>query len=363
MPGHDFAQLSASTVAVSAGRPERLPGAPLNAPLTMASALIPGAKSGYGRHGNPTFDAFETVLGALEGGRTLCFASGMAAITAVLELVPLGGIVVAPKTAYNGTLTQLTDRARRGTIELRLVDITDTDAVIKAAADAALIWLESPANPSLEVAEIEAICAAVRPSGTAIAVDNTFATPLRQKPLDLGADMAVHSASKLLSGHSDVILGAVVTNDDGLFNALSKRRVSLGSIPGALELWLATRGIRTLAVRLDRAEANAKELHARLGKARGIKNARYPGFGTIVSFEVSAGADVAQRITQTSELITYTTSLGGVESTWERRRRTESEPATVPDSLIRLSVGIEDVDDLWDDIEFAMKVVNLPKTR
>ena len=356
MHGLDDRELAPSTVAVSAGRPKRTPDAPLNAPITMASAFIPGGNSGYGRHGNPTFNAFETVLGKLEGGRTLAFASGMAATTAVLELVPLGGIVVAPQTAYNGTLTQLADRARRKTIELRLVDIANSGEVIDASKGAALVWIESPTNPSLELADIKTISKVASASGAAIAVDNTFATPLRQKPLDLGADMVVHSATKLLSGHSDVILGAVLTNDDHLFNALAKQRESLGSIPGALEIWLATRGIRTLHVRLDRAEANAREIHARLSKTRGIVNPRYPGFGTIVSFEVKAGADIAQKITESSELITFTTSLGGVESTWERRRRIETEPTTVPESLIRLSVGIEDVDDLWDDIVFALKV-------
>ncbi|HZK36348.1 MAG TPA: aminotransferase class I/II-fold pyridoxal phosphate-dependent enzyme [Aeromicrobium sp.] len=356
MHGHDDVNLAASTIAVSAGRPKRSPDAPLNAPITMASAFIPGGNSGYGRHGNPTFNAFETVLGELEGGRTLAFASGMAATTAVFELVPAGGIVVAPQCAYNGTLTQLADRARRKTIKLRLVDMTNTAEVTNASKDAALVWVESPTNPTLELADIKAISNAASATGAAIAVDNTFATPLRQKPLDLGADIVVHSASKLLSGHSDVILGAVVTNDDRLFNALAKQRESLGSIPGALEIWLATRGIRTLHVRLDRAEANAREIYARLSKTKDIVHPRYPGFGTIVSFEVKAGADIAQKITETSELITYTTSLGGVESTWERRRRIPSEPTTVPESLIRLSVGIEHVDDLWDDIVFALKI-------
>lgn len=324
----------------------------------MASALIPGGDSEYGRHGNPTFDAFETVLGDLEGGRALAFASGMAAITAVLELVPPGGIVVAPRTAYNGTLTQLDERASRRGIELRLVDIADTAEVIDAANGAALVWIESPTNPSLDIADIEAISAAVRSDRCAVAVDNTFATPLRQKPLELGADVVIHSASKLLSGHSDVILGAVVTRDDGMFGELVKRRVSLGSIPGALELWLATRGMRTLHVRLDRAEANARVIHARLSAHEAIGAASYPGFGTVVSFEPAAGAEVAQRVTEASELITYATSLGGVESTWERRRRASSEPRTVPESLIRLSVGIEDVEDLWRDIEHSLKAAN-----
>jgi cystathionine gamma-synthase len=348
MHGHD---LSPSTIAVGAGRPDRVPGGPLNAPITLASALVPGGASEYGRHGNPTWDSFETVLGALEGGRALAFASGIAATTALFDLVPSKAAVVAPRHAYYGTINQLQERARRGLIELRLVDIDNTAEVISAAASAALVWIESPTNPSLEIADVEAISRAASNAGTAVAVDNTFATPLRQRPLEQGADFVVHSASKLLSGHSDVILGAIVTDSDRAHRALEQRRASLGAIPGAMETFLAARGIRTLHVRLDRAEANARELHKRLSASRRVAYSRYPGFGTIIAFEVVGGAAVAQKMTEQSDIITYATSLGGVESTWERRRRHRGEPETVPEGLIRFSVGIEDVEDLWIDIQ------------
>jgi cystathionine gamma-synthase len=348
MPGHE---LSPSTIAVGAGRPNRVPGGPLNAPITLASALVPGGASEYARHGNPTWDSFETVLGALEGGRALAFASGIAATSALFDLVPSNATVVAPRHAYYGTINQLQERARRGQIELRLVDIDDTRQVVNAAESAALVWIESPTNPSLEIADIGAIARAASHAGTAVAVDNTFATPLRQKPLELGADFVVHSASKLLSGHSDVILGAVVTNSDRAYSAIQKRRSVLGAIPGAMETFLAARGMRTLHVRLDRAEANAKELHKRLSASSRIAYSRYPGFGTIIVFEVAGGALVAQKMTEQSDIITYATSLGGVESTWERRRRHPGEPESVPEGLIRLSVGIEDVEDLWIDIK------------
>jgi cystathionine gamma-synthase len=340
MHGHE---LSPSTIAVGAGRPDRVPGGPLNAPITLASALVPGGASEYGRAGNPTWDSFETVLGALEGGRALAFSSGVAASAALFDLVPMGSIVVAPRHAYYGTIAQLTERHRRGQIELRLVDIDNTPQVVEACVGAALVWIESPTNPALEIADIEAIATAATQAGAAVAVDNTFATPLRQRPLDLGADFVVHSASKLLSGHSDLILGAIVANDDRAYAALEKRRSVLGAIPGAMETFLAARGVRTLHVRLDRAEANAKELH--------------PGFGTIIAFEVVGGPVAAQKMTEQSDVITYATSLGGVESTWERRRRHPGEPESVPEGLVRLSVGIEDVEDLWIDIQNVLAAV------
>lgn len=339
---------------MGAGRPEHLPGAPLNAPITMVSALVPGGASEYARAGNPTWDSFEAVLGALEGGHAIAFASGIAATTAVFDLVPAHGVVVAPRRAYYGTVEQLVDREQRGQIELRLVDIDDTAQVLAACEGAALVWIESPTNPALEIAEIEVIARAAKAAGATVAVDNTFATPLRQRPLELGADIVVHSASKLLSGHSDVILGAVVTADDDTHAAIAKRRSMLGAIPGALETWLAARGMRTLHVRLDRAEANAKVLHERLSASPFVAYSRYPGFGTILSFEVVGGAEAAQKMTEQSDVIVYATSLGGVESTWERRRRHPGEPESVPEGLIRLSVGIEDVEDLWRDIRASI---------
>jgi cystathionine gamma-synthase len=355
MHGH---RLSPSTIAVGAGRPERVPGAPFNTPITLASNMTPGGGSEYSRDGNPGWEAFETVLGELEGGRAIAFASGIAAATAVFDLVPAKAAVVAPRHAYSGTLAQLRERARRGLIDLRLVDVENTREVIDAATGAALVWIESPTNPMLEIADIEAISHAAAEAGTAVAVDNTFATPLRQRPLDLGADFVVHSASKLLSGHSDVVLGAVVTNSNRAVRAISVRRTNLGAIPGSMECWLATRGIRTLHVRLDRAESNARELHRRLSASRAVQYARYPGFGTIIAFEVTGGAEAAQKLTEQSSVVAYATSLGGVESSWERRRRHAQEPTTVPEGLIRFSVGIEDVEDIWDDVERALAVIS-----
>ena len=252
---------------------------------------------------------------------------------------------------------QLRERARRGLIDLRLVDVTDTQAVVDAADDAALVWLESPTNPLLEVADVEHIAAEAARAGTAVAVDNTFATPLRQKPLELGADFVVHSASKLISGHSDVILGAVVTGNPRAHRAIEARRANLGAIPGAMECWLATRGIRTLHVRLDRAEANAREIARRLQSSSVVSGIRYPGWGTILSFEVQGGPEMAQKVTEQSDVITHATSLGGVESTWERRRRHAAEPAVVPEALVRLSVGIEDVEDIWYDVERSLAAI------
>lgn len=343
-------ELSPSTLTVSSGRPPRDPGQPMNAPITMASALIPDGATEYARFGNPTWDSFEQVLGDLEGGRALAFASGVAAVSAVLDLVPLGGVVMAPRGAYAGSLDLLHDRATRGFIELNLVDIDDTEATVAAVAAADLAWIETPTNPELKLADLEAIGVAADRAGTAVCVDNTFATPLRQRPLEHGADFVVHSVSKLLSGHSDLILGAVVTNDDHAHQLIAKRRSLMGAIPGALETFLAARGIRTLAVRLDRAEANATELHARLSRSDQVSYARYPGFGTIIAFELHAGAEAAETLTRSGTIVVHATSLGGVESTWERRRRLPAEPVDVPEGLIRLSVGIEDVEDIWADI-------------
>ncbi|MFT4299049.1 MAG: PLP-dependent transferase [Aeromicrobium sp.] len=342
--------ISPETLAVAAGRPHPVPGGPLNAPITLATTLVPGGDTEYTRQGHSGWSGLEEAIGALEGGTAVAFASGMAATVAVLELLPVGAKVVASAGCYYGTTSELTRRAKHGLIRLHLVNTTDTAAVIAEARDAALVWLESPTNPLLEVADVRAISTAVTALGVAVAVDNTLATPLRQRPLDLGADFVVHSASKLLSGHSDVLLGAVVTHDERAAHALIARRTSLGGVPGSLETYLTLRGIRTLHVRLDRAEKNAAALAARLRGRPEVRAVRYPGFGSMVSFEVAAGAQAAQALTESSQIIVYATSLGGVETTWERRRRHAGEPASVPEALIRMSVGIENVDDLWGDI-------------
>ncbi len=348
-----------ATLAVTSGRPPHVPDNPLNEPITMASTYVAGGDVEYGRYGNPTWSAFEEALGALEGGRCLAFSTGLAAVATILDLVGQGQAVVAPRHAYNGSILQMSDLEARGRIETRLVDVTDTEAVVAACEDAALVWLESPTNPALEVADIPPIVAAAHDAGAYVVVDNTFATPLLQQPLSLDADLVVHSATKFIAGHSDVLLGAVATRDDQLHDVLKKRRDMIGAVPGTFEAWLALRGLRTLHVRLERAQANAQELVRRLDAHPAVGEVRYPGFGAVVSVVLAEGALAADLLTHKTTLWVHATSLGGVESTFERRRRWKGEPATIPEGLVRMSVGIEDVEDLWDDLAAALDDLTL----
>ncbi|MDQ4007628.1 MAG: aminotransferase class I/II-fold pyridoxal phosphate-dependent enzyme [Actinomycetota bacterium] len=353
-PGRAGPSASPATVAVTAGRPDHVADSPLNPPLVLASTYVAGGETEYGRYGNPTWTAFEDVLGRLEGGRALAFSSGLAAVHTVLDLVAHGEAVVAPQHCYLGTLAQLADMEQRGRLRVRLVDVTDTEAVLKACDDAALLWLESPTNPAMEVADVETICRGAHDAGVTAVVDNTFATPLLQRPLELGADVVVHSATKFLAGHSDVVLGALVTADDATYQAFDQRRRGFGAIPGPFETWLALRGLRTLSVRMERAQANARELVERLRGHPALEEVRYPGFGTMVAVVVRGGAAPADALTKATSVWVHATSLGGVESTLERRRRWAGEPDTIPEGLVRLSVGIEDVEDLWRDLSAAL---------
>jgi len=346
--------LHPSTVAVTAGRPEHVPDAPFSTPVTFASTYVAGGDLEYGRYANPTWTAFEEVLGALEGGKALSFSSGLAAIATVLDLVGTGQKVVAARHTYHGTVMQIADLESRGRLRGHLVDITDTAGVVAACEDASLVIIESPTNPALEVADIPAIVAAAHEAGAYVCVDNTFATPLLQQPLALGADIVVHSATKYLSGHSDVVMGALVTADDELYAVLKGRRDLIGAIPGPMEAWLALRGMRTLHLRVERAQANAQTLVARLAEHPAISEVRYPGFGAIVSIVLAQGALAADLLTHKTLLWVHATSLGGVESTFERRRRWKTESLTIPEGLVRMSVGIEDVEDLWRDLVGAL---------
>ena len=342
-----------TTKAVRLGRPPHEPDQPLNTPITMASTYVAGGDLEYGRYFNPTWTAFEDALGGLEGGRCLAFSSGLAAVATILDLVGTGQKVVASRHSYNGSVMQLSDLELRGRITTQLVDATDTEAVVSACEDASLVWLESPTNPAMEVVDVPTIAAAAHEAGAYVVVDNTFATPVLQQPLEWGADLVLHSATKYIAGHADVVMGAIVTRDDQLFDVLKGRRDLVGAIPGPFEAWLALRGLRTLPLRVERAQANAQELVRRLGERDDLTEVRYPGFGGMISIVLRSGeaADLAQHATR---LWIYATSLGGVESTLERRRRWKSEPATIPDGLLRLSVGIEDVEDLWEDLAQAL---------
>ncbi|MDQ1688906.1 MAG: cystathionine gamma-synthase [Frankiaceae bacterium] len=364
------AHRSPATIAVTAGRPPREPDGPLNVPLVASSTWHAGGPVGYGRYGNPAWSALEEAVGLLEGGRAVAFSSGMAAVTSLLDQVPVGGIVVAPRHAYSGSLGLLAELVEAGRLTTRLVDVADTGAVESAAAGAALVWLESPTNPNLDVADVRACCAAARAAGAMAVLDSTFATPLLQRGLAAGAHAVVHSATKYLAGHSDALMGIVVCGDDGPHDAVLAHRSSRGAIPGALESFLTLRGLRTLHLRVERAQQNAGDLAARLSTHPAVARVRYPGladdpghrraseqmdgYGAVVSIEVDGDATAADAVVNRCELWVHTTSLGGVESTLERRRRWPAESKDVSESLIRLSVGIEDVEDLWADLSQAL---------
>lgn len=383
---HHTTGLAPQTVAVTAGRPARVQGAPVNPPVVLSSTYVsqgvpqPGELM-YARADTETWRPFEQTLGALERSvhPALVFGSGMAAIAAALSLVPLGGRLVLPRHAYQVTLGYARDLAERSDVELAQVDIADTDAVVAALDPAAsptgrptsLLWVESPTNPMLEVADLPALIAAGHAAGALVAVDNTFATPLVQRPLEHGADVVVHSVTKYLAGHSDVVLGATLSDDPVLHAQLHGYRTVHGAIAGPFEVYLALRGVRTLALRVERAQRTALDLAQRLAAHPGVAEVRHPGlpqdpgharaaaqmdgFGSIIGVRTGGGAEGADAVVRRLRLWVPATSLGGVESSIERRRRFATESPTVPEDLLRLSVGIEDVEDLWADLDQALR--------
>ncbi|MDO5629145.1 MAG: PLP-dependent transferase [Mobilicoccus sp.] len=344
-----MSEFSPATRCVSSGRPHG-PGDPVNPPVVFTSTFVHGGEHTYARGSSPAYEPFEEAVGELEGGRALAFSSGMAAAAAAMALVPPGGVVVAPRSAYMGVLGLLQDLVAEGRISLREVDPSDTAEVVAALRGADLVWLESPSNPLMDVADLPTLIDAARREGVLSVVDNTFATPILARPLDWGADVVLHSATKYLSGHSDVVLGVLVTRDAQLHDRLTHHRHLHGAIAGPMETWLALRGLRTLAVRMERACQNAADLAGRLSGHPAIERVRYPGAGAMLAVDVRGGAEAAERLCATTRLWTHSTSLGGVESQLERRRRYDTEPAVVPEALVRLSVGIEDVEDLWRDL-------------
>jgi cystathionine gamma-synthase len=377
--------LAPATRVVAGARPARTPGAAVNPPLVLSSTYVshgtvtPGQYL-YARSDTETWHGAEDLLGQLEGaGRPAAlFASGMAAAAAVFALVPPGGRVIIPLGAYQVVATLARELAERGAIGLTEVDIADTAAVtaaLRAGGEAAaLIWIESPTNPLLQVADIPALARAGHECGALVAVDNTFATPLAQRPLELGADLVVHSVSKYLAGHSDVVLGAVVAGTAALDDAIRAHRTTHGAIAGPFEAWLALRGMRTLALRVERSQASAATLARQLAADPRLARVRHPslpddpghalaasqmdGFGSIIAIELPGdggeAARAADAFVAAVRLWLPATSLGGVESSLERRRRYGSVGPEVPEGLVRLSVGIEDPGDLWDDLDQAL---------
>lgn len=365
--------MSTSSWLISGGR-NRSTEAPLNVPIVAASNfnLDSGAPDGrsYSRaEGTDSTLALEALLGPLDGGKSLVFSSGMAAAAAVLHRVPVGGTLVVPFDPYHGVKNIAIEGEELGRWTVLRLNLADTAAWQDAAKTADLLWLESPANPLLTVADLPAICGAPRGANTLIAVDSTFATPLLQQPLALGADVVMHSATKFIGGHSDLLAGSLTMNNAALLEEFQTRRTITGGSIGALESFLTLRGARTLGLRLDQAQCSAGVLATRLAEHPEIETVRYPGleshpthgvaksfmsgFGAMMSFDPLGGGERASALCDRLQLVFHATSLGGVESTMERRAVIAGQE-DIPPSLIRFSVGCEDTEDIWNDIDQAL---------
>jgi cystathionine gamma-synthase len=358
---------SFDTLAVHAGaEPDELTGAvapPIYQTSTFQQDGVGKPRRGYeyARSQNPTRERLERAIATLESGKHgFAFASGSAATAAIAELAAPGDEVVVGDDVYGGTFRYLERVRGPNGVVTRYADLAaDPEAMWEALSERTrLVWFETPTNPLLKIVDIEASARVLRDRygggpRPLIVVDNTFASPILQRPLDLGADIVFHSATKYLAGHSDVQLGAIVTRDDDLYTVLKARRDVQGNTPGPFEAWLALRGLRTLHLRVERAQANAAELARRLADHPMLTEVRYPGLGAMVSI-VLPTADHADLLVRATALWVHATSLGGVESSFERRRRWKSEPVTIPEGLVRLSVGIEDVEDLWADLSQAL---------
>jgi cystathionine gamma-synthase len=373
------------TLAIHAGQePDPLTGAvipPIYQVSTYKQDGVGGLRSGYeySRTANPTRRALEDCLAALEGGtRALAFASGMAAEDALLRTVcGPGGHVLIPHDAYGGTYRLIDKILQPWGLSYLPVPVSDPLAVraALAAKPAQVVWLETPTNPLLSIADIAALAAAAHDGGALLVVDNTFASPYLQQPLALGADVVVHSTTKYLGGHSDVLGGALVVADAGLGERLAFHQNATGAVAGPLDSWLTLRGIKTLAVRMDRHCENASRVADMLARHPAVSEVFYPGlashpghevaakqmrgFGGIVSFRARGGEEEAVAICGRTRLFTLGESLGGVESLIEHPGRMTHASVTgsaleVPADLVRLSVGIETRDDLLEDLRSAL---------
>ena len=373
-----------ASLAVHAGQePDAETGAvipPVHFSTTYAQDGIGGLRHGYeyGRSGNPTRTALQTQLAALEGGaHAFSFASGLAAEDTLLRaaLSP-GDEVLLGNDVYGGTYRLLARVLGAWGVRLRVVDMSDADAVCAAveASPPQILWVETPSNPLLRITDIAGLAAIGHAAGALVVVDNTFATPALQQPLALGADVVVHSTTKYLGGHSDVVGGALIVNDDALAEKIGFLQYAVGAVSGPLDAWLTTRGIKTLAVRMQRHSENAAAVAAFLEGHERVARVYYPGlsshpghalaarqmsgFGGIVSVALESG-EAARRFAESTRLFTLAESLGGVESlvnypdamTHASVRGTE---AAVPVEVVRLSVGIEDEADLLADVEQAL---------
>jgi cystathionine gamma-lyase len=373
-----------STRAVHVGQgPDPETGAvvqPIHMATTFAQQGV-GKHKGfeYGRSGNPTRKALEENLAALEHARhSLAFASGLGAESTLLLLLSPGDHVVYMEDVYGGTFRLFDKVLKRFGLTFSPVDASDLDAVEAAMSEKTrMVWLESPTNPLLRVVDIDAVSEIAHSHGAMVCVDNTFATPYLQQPLHLGADVVVHSSTKYIGGHSDVVGGALMTNDEELEKQLRFHQNAVGAVPSPFDCWLLLRGVKTLALRVERQCANAMEVARALQANKNVKRVFYPGleshpnravaerqmrlFGGMVSFEV-ADEPTAFRVLERLRIFALAESLGAVESLAEHPARmthasipaSERQRSGVGDGLIRLSIGVEDVADLIADLEDAL---------
>jgi cystathionine gamma-synthase len=376
-----------STRAIHAGQePDPTTGAvipPIHPSSTYAQDGVGGTRGGYeySRAANPTRTALQEQLAALEGGRhAFAFGSGMGASDTLLRvLLRPGDHVVIPHDAYGGTFRLVDKVLSLWGIEYTPVDLSDPDALRAALRPSTkVVWAESPTNPLLGIADITASAEIAHAAGATLVVDNTFASPYLQQPLALGADVVLHSTTKYVGGHSDVVGGALVTSDDGIAEQVKFTQNAVGSVPSPFDAWLTLRGAKTLAVRMERHSDNAERIVELLGAHPAVERVLYPGlpehpgheiaakqmrrFGGMVSFLAAGGSDAALRICATTELFTLAESLGGVESLIEHPGQmthlsVAGSMLEVPDNLVRVSVGIEDGDDLVDDLRAALDAV------
>jgi cystathionine gamma-synthase len=378
--------LGFETRAIHAGQdPDGATGAvvtPISWATTFAQESV-GVHHGYeySRSGNPTRTALEHCLASLEGARHgLAFASGLAAEDTVLRALATAGRVLLGNDAYGGTYRLIANVWGPLGVAWQAVDLTDLDALAADwPDDTGLVWLESPTNPLLTCIDIEAVCALAHDRQARVVVDNTFATPYLQQPLALGADVAVHSATKYLGGHSDVVGGFLAVDDDVLAERLRYLQNAAGAVPAPFDCYLVLRGVKTLAVRMDRHCTNARAVVDVLVRHPAVERVFYPqlpdhpghaaaakqmaDFGGMVSFTIRGGAEAAKRVAAATRVFTLAESLGAVESLIEHpaamtHASAAGSPLEVPDNLLRLSVGIESATDLVADLAGALEVVH-----
>ena len=382
--GSSTAPFGFETRAVHAGQPPDATTGAVVTPISLSTTFAQDGVGGhrgfeYARSGNPTRAALEACLASLESAaHGLSFASGLAAEDNVLRLVPRGGRVVLGNDAYGGTYRLIAKVWEPYGLAWSATDLTDVDALAAAwPADTAMVWLETPTNPLLTCVDIAAIAEIAHAHGALVVVDNTFATPYLQQPIKHGADVVVHSATKYLGGHSDVVGGFVAVDDDELADRLRYTQNAAGAVPGPFDCYLVLRGVKTLAVRMDRHCENARAVVDLLVGHPAVEQVLYPqlpdhpghaaaarqmrDFGGMVSFRLRGGAEAAKRVAAATQLFTLAESLGAVESLIEHpgemtHASAAGSPLEVPDDLVRLSVGIESSTDLVTDLDRALSL-------